>query len=288
MGEAIVNKLFFRKLMGGKMGKKTGVVSIIKSDYPGTGFGFIMGDDGISYYFSNKSLPEGNVYIDDFSKGDEVAFEAGDKLDEKGRGTAYSVERMSNTLDSKYKQSESKSYVNDKQNTRNELLTLVISRFGEFYYENNMLGDTSAIDEDLLLFGDRGKIADSIVNRCEQGKNSGIFGLRRSGKTSVLKAVCRRLERAGIKYVFIQSRSLLEHIDGVFNMSNVKNTDEHQRWCKDSQRWCKDSQGIATELLRHAEDSLKAEGINKIALFVFNRNEAGNAFWEKQMVRIDT
>ena len=99
MGEAIVNKLFFRKLMGGKMGKKTGVVSIIKSDYPGTGFGFIMGDDGISYYFSNKSLPEGNVYIDDFSKGDEVAFEAGDKLDEKGRGTAYSVERISNTLD---------------------------------------------------------------------------------------------------------------------------------------------------------------------------------------------
>ena len=64
-------------------------------------------------------------------------------------------------------------------------------------------------------------------------------------------------------------------------------------------------QGIATELLRHAEDSLKAEGINKIALFVFHRNEAGNAFWEKQgytrredlayrnkalveMVRIDT
>jgi ribosomal protein S18 acetylase RimI-like enzyme len=64
-------------------------------------------------------------------------------------------------------------------------------------------------------------------------------------------------------------------------------------------------QGIAAELLRHAEDSLKAEGINKIALFVFNRNEAGNAFWEKQgytrredlayrnkalveMVRIDT
>ena len=51
--------------------------------------------------------------------------------------------------------------------------------------------------------------------------------------------------------------------------------------------------------------AVKAEGINKIALFVFNRNEAGNAFWEKQgytrredlayrnkalveMVRIDT
>ena len=64
-------------------------------------------------------------------------------------------------------------------------------------------------------------------------------------------------------------------------------------------------QGIATELLECAVESLTAEGINKVALFVFNRNEAGNAFWEKngftrredlvyrnkalvEMVRIDT
>ena len=64
-------------------------------------------------------------------------------------------------------------------------------------------------------------------------------------------------------------------------------------------------QGIATELLECAVSSLDAEGINKVALLVFNRNEAGNAFWEKngftrredlayrnkalvEMVRIDT
>ena len=64
-------------------------------------------------------------------------------------------------------------------------------------------------------------------------------------------------------------------------------------------------QGIATELLECAVSSLAAEGINKVALLVFNRNEAGNAFWEKngftsredlvyrnkalvEMVRIDT
>ena len=64
-------------------------------------------------------------------------------------------------------------------------------------------------------------------------------------------------------------------------------------------------QGIATELLEFAVSSLAAEGINKVALLVFNRNEAGNAFWEKngftsredlvyrnkalvEMVRIDT
>ena len=41
-------------------------------------------------------------------------------------------------------------------------------------------------------------------------------------------------------------------------------------------------QGIASALLDHALNSLKAEGINKAALLVFNRNEAGNAFWEAQ------
>ena len=64
-------------------------------------------------------------------------------------------------------------------------------------------------------------------------------------------------------------------------------------------------QGIASGLVKHALSALKAEGINKVALLVFNYNEAGNVFWEKQgftarddltyrnkvlteMVRIDT
>ncbi len=64
-------------------------------------------------------------------------------------------------------------------------------------------------------------------------------------------------------------------------------------------------QGIASELLKSALSALKEEDINKVALLVFNRNEAGNAFWERrgftarndvtyrnlaltEMVRIDT
>lgn len=41
-------------------------------------------------------------------------------------------------------------------------------------------------------------------------------------------------------------------------------------------------QGIGTELVNRCLSALKAEGINKVALLVFNRNEAGNAFWEAQ------
>ena len=41
------------------------------------------------------------------------------------------------------------------------------------------------------------------------------------------------------------------------------------------------NQGIATKLVNAAMNALKANGINKVALVVFDRNEVGNAFWEK-------
>ncbi len=92
-----------------------------------------------------------------------------------------------------------------------QLKDLLLERFTEYHFENNMLGESTAIEEDNLLFGDRGKIADSIVERCRQGGNSGIFGLRRSGKTSVLNATLRRLAKEGIKYVKVEARSELQN-----------------------------------------------------------------------------
>ena len=64
-------------------------------------------------------------------------------------------------------------------------------------------------------------------------------------------------------------------------------------------------QGIARQLVETAMQELKQCGINKVALVVFNKNENGNAFWDKlgftiredlvyrnkaltEMVRIDT
>lgn len=41
-------------------------------------------------------------------------------------------------------------------------------------------------------------------------------------------------------------------------------------------------QGIGGALLEHAVRALQAEGIAKVTLVVFKRNEVGNAFWEKK------
>lgn len=40
--------------------------------------------------------------------------------------------------------------------------------------------------------------------------------------------------------------------------------------------------GIASSLLDNALVALKNEGINKVALVVFERNKVGNDFWQKQ------
>lgn len=40
-------------------------------------------------------------------------------------------------------------------------------------------------------------------------------------------------------------------------------------------------QGIAKQLVDTALNALKRQGINKVALVVFDRNKDGNAFWEK-------
>ena len=39
--------------------------------------------------------------------------------------------------------------------------------------------------------------------------------------------------------------------------------------------------GIGRQLVETAMDALKKEGMNKVALVVFKRNDEGNAFWEK-------
>lgn len=44
----------------------------------------------------------------------------------------------------------------------------------------------------------------------------------------------------------------------------------------------KRTRGVGTALVNAALDALKNEGINKVALVVFEKNEIGNSFWEKR------
>ncbi|MBQ9936435.1 MAG: GNAT family N-acetyltransferase [Lachnospiraceae bacterium] len=41
-------------------------------------------------------------------------------------------------------------------------------------------------------------------------------------------------------------------------------------------------QGIASKLVAKVEEAMKEIGINKLVLVVFDKNEAGNGFWQEQ------
>ena len=40
--------------------------------------------------------------------------------------------------------------------------------------------------------------------------------------------------------------------------------------------------GVGTALVNAAINTLKSEGINKVALVVFSKNQLGNSFWERR------
>ena len=81
----------------------------------------------------------------------------------------------------------------------------VQKRFKEWLFDIDMFADVAPITNEVFFFGRRDFVND-IANKCKNGSNSGVFGLRRSGKTSVLFAVQRQLEAMGkppYHYVYI-------------------------------------------------------------------------------------
>lgn len=70
------------------------------------------------------------------------------------------------------------------------------SRLEEFVHGRDLFEFQSALQSDTFFFGRKG-IVDSIISQVENGQNFGLFGLRRTGKTSVLLAVERYLAKLG-------------------------------------------------------------------------------------------
>jgi hypothetical protein len=81
--------------------------------------------------------------------------------------------------------------------------------FIEQFFQRDLFGLESPITKDSLYFG-RTQLTTELFDRARSGQNSGLFGLRRMGKTSVLLAVGRRLTAAAegaFTYIFLQDPS---------------------------------------------------------------------------------
>ncbi|MFC1643922.1 hypothetical protein ACFL5C_01170, partial [Candidatus Omnitrophota bacterium] len=76
------------------------------------------------------------------------------------------------------------------------------NRFKSHFYTRDLFAFEAPLKKELYFFG-RNDIVHYIVNRHRSNENSGLFGLRKTGKTSVIFGVRRALEKIDAKSVFI-------------------------------------------------------------------------------------
>lgn len=84
---------------------------------------------------------------------------------------------------------------------------LIINRFREYFFERDLFAFESPLKKDIYFFGRR-EYVHELINRHKSGENSGVFGLRRSGKTSVLQAIMRAASLVETTCVFIDCQDL--------------------------------------------------------------------------------
>lgn len=85
-------------------------------------------------------------------------------------------------------------------------------RFRKYLFDTDLFATSKPIQNDVFFFGRRDLVHD-IVSKCKNNTNCGVFGLRRSGKTSVLYAVQELLHQQSYSTVFIPCESDLSSLD---------------------------------------------------------------------------
>lgn len=65
-------------------------------------------------------------------------------------------------------------------------------RIKQFFFERNLFDFDSPLRRDLYFFG-RDELCQNLIDKHQTGQSASLFGLRRSGKTSILLSVCRRI-----------------------------------------------------------------------------------------------
>ncbi|HNR14059.1 MAG TPA: ATP-binding protein [Thermodesulfobacteriota bacterium] len=80
------------------------------------------------------------------------------------------------------------------------------NRFRKHFYSRDLFAFMSPLKKDIYFFG-RTALVHDMVNRHRSGEHTGLFGLRKSGKTSIIYAVERLLQLNNEHYVSIDCES---------------------------------------------------------------------------------
>lgn len=94
----------------------------------------------------------------------------------------------------------------------NELIDLhddevVVNKMRRHFFSRDLFGIQNALKKEIYFFGRR-ELIQELVNKHENNENAGIFGLRKTGKTSILYGVIRTLTKKKSLPVFIDCQTL--------------------------------------------------------------------------------
>lgn len=104
------------------------------------------------------------------------------------------------------------------------------NRFKQCFYSRDLFAFQAPLRKDIYFFG-RNDVVHSFVNRQKSNENSGLFGLRKTGKTSVIYGIQRTLEQTDGKALRIDCQNPSFHRrrwnKALYYISDLLNTDNN-------------------------------------------------------------
>ncbi len=85
--------------------------------------------------------------------------------------------------------------------------SIINSRFIKHFYERDLFSFEAPLTKDLYFFGRRDQVQ-SLLNRNASNENSGVFGLRRTGKTSILNSISRSLDKNNNPWILVDCQQI--------------------------------------------------------------------------------
>ena len=80
------------------------------------------------------------------------------------------------------------------------------NKFQKYFYSRDLFAFDDALKTDLYFFG-RNQLVMEIIDKHLSGQNSGLFGLRKTGKTSIIYDVKRKIQMKNAIGIFISCQS---------------------------------------------------------------------------------
>lgn len=84
---------------------------------------------------------------------------------------------------------------------------VVVNKMRKHFFSRDLFGIQNVLKKEIYFFGRR-ELIQELVNKHENNENAGIFGLRKTGKTSILYGVMRVLSKKNSLPVFIDCQTL--------------------------------------------------------------------------------